>query len=60
MTSASRTSTTSPDLQRLSLKADVPTTGVVDGAWWPESRDLAAELPPWWPSWRRGGGPWKR
>lgn len=30
---------------RLRLKPHGPTTGVVDGAWWPHSRDLAAELP---------------
>lgn len=31
---------------RLRLKAQAPTTGFVDGAWWPRSRDLSAELPP--------------
>ncbi|HEY0811734.1 MAG TPA: DUF5994 family protein [Pseudonocardia sp.] len=31
--------------QRLSLKPDAEATGFVDGAWWPRSRDLAAELP---------------
>jgi hypothetical protein len=30
---------------RLRLKPDGPATGSVDGAWWPRSRDLAAELP---------------
>ncbi|WP_216208747.1 DUF5994 family protein [Amycolatopsis aidingensis] len=30
---------------RLRLKPEAPTTGYVDGAWWPRSRDLAAELP---------------
>ena len=30
---------------RLWLKPQAPTTGYVDGAWWPRSRDLAAELP---------------
>ena len=48
MTSASSTlstSSTSPDPDRLSLKSDAPATGFVDGAWWPASRDLAAELP---------------
>jgi hypothetical protein len=30
---------------RLKLKPKAPTTGSVDGAWWPRSRDLAAELP---------------
>src|SRR2546423_14793772 len=29
---------------RLSLKPKAPTTGYVDGAWWPWSSDLAAEL----------------
>jgi hypothetical protein len=31
--------------QRLRLRPSAPTTGHVDGAWWPRSRDLAAELP---------------
>ncbi|AUI57304.1 DUF5994 family protein [Amycolatopsis sp. BJA-103] len=30
---------------RLRLKPKAPSTGYVDGAWWPASRDLAAELP---------------
>ena len=30
---------------RLKLKPKAPTTGYVDGAWWPRSRDLSAELP---------------
>ena len=30
---------------RLKLKPKTPTTGDVDGAWWPRSRDLSAELP---------------
>lgn len=30
---------------RLKLKPKAPTTGHVDGAWWPRSRDLSAELP---------------
>ncbi|MEU4674636.1 DUF5994 family protein [Amycolatopsis sp. NPDC023774] len=30
---------------RLRLKPAAPATGHVDGAWWPRSRDLAAELP---------------
>jgi len=30
---------------RLTLKAVAPTTGYVDGAWWPRSRDLGAEAP---------------
>jgi hypothetical protein len=30
---------------RLRLKPVAPATGHVDGAWWPRSRDLSAELP---------------
>src|SRR3954447_20172445 len=30
---------------RLRLKPKAPATGYVDGAWWPRSKDLAAELP---------------
>lgn len=30
---------------RLRLKPQAPTTGYVDGGWWPRSRDLATELP---------------
>jgi Family of unknown function (DUF5994) len=30
---------------RLRLKPKAPPTGYVDGAWWPRSDDLAAELP---------------
>ncbi|WP_199435042.1 DUF5994 family protein [Qaidamihabitans albus] len=30
---------------RLRLKPEIPTTGYVDGAWWPRSRALPAELP---------------
>lgn len=30
---------------RLRLRPKAHTTGYVDGAWWPRSRDLAAELP---------------
>jgi hypothetical protein len=30
---------------RLRLKPKAPTTGHVDGAWWPRSKDLSAELP---------------
>ncbi|WP_210718110.1 DUF5994 family protein [Amycolatopsis acididurans] len=29
---------------RLRLKPEAPTTGYVDGAWWPRSRDLSSEL----------------
>lgn len=35
----------SPRSPRLSLKPRAHTTGFVDGAWWPRSRDLPAELP---------------
>jgi hypothetical protein len=45
MTSAPSTVRTPLDGERLRLKPDAPTTGVVDGGWWPASRDLAAELP---------------
>ncbi|GHG03980.1 MULTISPECIES: DUF5994 family protein [Amycolatopsis] len=31
--------------ERLRLKPAAPATGHVDGAWWPPTRDLAAELP---------------
>ena len=34
-----------PRALRLRLKPKAPTTGWVDGGWWPRSRDLAAELP---------------
>jgi hypothetical protein len=30
---------------RLRLKPAAPSSGHVDGSWWPRSRDLAAELP---------------
>lgn len=42
MQSGPHTSTPPP---RLRLKPRAPTTGYVDGAWWPASRDLPAELP---------------
>ncbi|WP_433272542.1 DUF5994 family protein [Actinosynnema sp. CS-041913] len=31
--------------QRLRLRPKTPTTGHVNGAWWPRSQDLVAELP---------------
>ncbi|MFG2576747.1 DUF5994 family protein [Streptomyces sp. NPDC048481] len=31
---------------RLVLKTDGPSRGLLDGAWWPRSRDLLRELPP--------------
>ena len=34
-----------PGRLRMRLKPKGPTTGWVDGGWWPYSRDLAAELP---------------
>jgi hypothetical protein len=34
-----------PTEARLRLKPEAPATGHVDGAWWPRSRDLSAELP---------------
>jgi Family of unknown function (DUF5994) len=45
VTSAPTLPPTSTELQRLRWKADEAPTGFVDGAWWPASRDLAAELP---------------
>lgn len=45
MTSASSTLPTRLDVERLSLRPASATSGFVDGAWWPASRDLAAELP---------------
>jgi len=45
MSSEPTTSVTPAEPRRLCLKADGPPTGFVDGAWWPGSRDLAAELP---------------
>jgi len=45
MTSAPTISPTSLDTERLSLKSESAPPGFVDGAWWPASRDLAAEIP---------------
>jgi hypothetical protein len=54
MTSAPHHSITPPAVKaseqprfplRLRLRPKAPATGYVDGAWWPRSRDLAAELP---------------
>jgi hypothetical protein len=45
MTSASSTLPPLSTTDRLSLKPESATTGFVDGAWWPASRDLAAEMP---------------
>jgi hypothetical protein len=44
VTSPSSTLPASPTTDRLSLKPESATTGFVDGAWWPASRDLAAEV----------------
>ena len=38
-------STPGPSQVRLILKPGMPRTGAVDGAWWPQSRDLVAEVP---------------
>lgn len=46
MTSVPHAHPKSPHAQlRLRLKPKGPTTGYVDGAWWPMSRDLTTELP---------------
>jgi hypothetical protein len=45
VTSEPSTSSNSMGPRRLSLKPDTSATGCVDGAWWPRSRDFAAELP---------------
>ena len=45
MSSASSTLPASTATDRLCLKLESATTGFVDGAWWPASRDLAAEMP---------------
>ncbi|MEU4078182.1 hypothetical protein DEJ45_19120 [Streptomyces venezuelae] len=40
------TSLAPPLSARLSLTPDTPLAGLLDGAWWPRSRDLTVELPP--------------
>jgi hypothetical protein len=45
MTSGPLTHSTQHTPLRLRLKPKAPTTGYVDGAWWPRSRDLTTELP---------------
>lgn len=40
-----RNQTPPENTPRLRLKPKAPTSGYVDGAWWPHSDDLAAELP---------------
>ncbi|GAA4821617.1 DUF5994 family protein [Actinomycetospora corticicola] len=52
MSPAPNTTTT-----RLRLKAAGPVTGTVDGAWWPRSDDLSAELPPLLADLEPGAGP---
>jgi hypothetical protein len=42
---ASRRHTPPAHTPRLRLKPKAPQSGYVDGAWWPHSTDLAAELP---------------
>ena len=39
------TTSTPVPAPRVTLKPAAPVTGRVDGAWWPRSRDLSAELP---------------
>ena len=41
---------------RLRLKPKAPQSGYVDGAWWPRSDDLPAELPICWRCCRFGSG----
>lgn len=45
MTSAPHSRSMPAQPLRLRLKPKGPTTGHVDGGWWPRSRDLTAELP---------------
>lgn len=45
LTSVGRRSTPPEHTPRLRLKPKAPRSGYVDGAWWPHSDDLAAELP---------------
>lgn len=48
MSSGPHAQTTDPATRsplRLRLKPKGPVTGYVDGAWWPRSRDLTAEIP---------------
>lgn len=45
MPSEPSTSASATDRQRLNLKPDGSESSFVDGAWWPESRDLAGQLP---------------
>ncbi len=45
MSDPARTTSHDTNTPRVSLKPGMPRTGAVDGAWWPASRDLVAELP---------------
>jgi hypothetical protein len=45
LTDAERHNTPPEHTPRLRLKPKAPQSGYVDGAWWPRSDDLAAELP---------------
>jgi hypothetical protein len=45
LTTAGRHITPPEHTPRLRLKPKAPRSGYVDGAWWPRSDDLAAELP---------------
>ena len=45
LTDAGRHNTPPEHTPRLRLKPKAPRSGYVDGAWWPRSDDLAAELP---------------
>lgn len=45
---------------RLRVKSEQRATGHVDGAWWPCSRDLAAELPELLEALGTPWGPWER
>ena len=44
-TAVTRHRTTPEHTPRLRLKPKAPSSGYVDGAWWPHSDDLTAELP---------------
>jgi hypothetical protein len=45
VTAATTAPTAEEHALRLRLKPKGPTTGYVDGAWWPRSADLVGELP---------------
>lgn len=50
----------SPGNARLRVKSEQRATGHVDGAWWPCSRDLTAELPQLLEALGTPWGPWER